>query len=668
MKFQDILLLLLATLVVADDDAGEFPSSLLRGSIHDGGDQNVEGDFSSSIVDDDQKRRKTQQFWRPPITDNLYWKPIVRTYPPTQRPTTIPAPTLPPTQPPTPIPSLPPTRPPTQAPTFPPTQPPTPVPAPTLPPTQPPTQVPTLPPTQPPTPVPAPTLPPTQPPTDPPTRVPAPTAPPTFTPTRLPTQPPPTQPPTPVPAPTLPPTHPLQTPTQAPSLPIIEETFDKNGNKCGMSTHGTVILHGGIFNYSDPMSDALGQTLVREMQTNSNNRILDPLVFVPGARRDVSLEDEITFENQWRDIMAPGVPFSVLHPNSTDPQATNVADAAEADTTDFVAPLRNAMGVFLPGGRQWRFIDAYKYTQTEEELWGVLNRGGVIAGTSAGAAVMADVMPRGDPAGSGTLLSPREWYQHGFGFVSNIAIDNHIDARGRELAMYDVLNDKLGNRKILGIGLNENTLIVVKGRYFEVLGDRGLSSVVRVYDCSRVTNAFQTCSFANAPYLELTVGDWYDLCDRRQIPGPPTSNELEEDVGLPSMLGAYERPWSFRNDYKSGNPSKFICSGRSCTFKANPIVVNSQDRGLVQISGTLSYVGSDFNSSDRLTIRYRINDSSSWRTIFRTIGIPNVSNGRQSIYNSLPVPEGESTIFVEIEARTSSEGAAEYQLYGLTIR
>ena len=496
MKFQHALLLILATLAIAYYGAEKSSNGLRRGSaISDIGENNVGGDFGSLFANDDQKHRKTldwslyvitdivvlptrpptqpptqlwltrrptqppSQYWllRPPINDNLYWKPVER------RPTPVPTPIRPSTLPSTTAPA------PTLAPIRPPTQLPTPSPPPTLAPTRPLTQAPS-----------PPTFSPTRSHTLVPTQYPSPGPPPTFSPTLPPTRPP--------------------TPTQAHILPIREENFDRDGDRCGMSTSGTVILHGGIFNYDNPMSDSLGQIIVKEMRTNGDNRVLDPLVFVPGARRDVSAEDEITFENQWRNIMAPGVPSSVLHPNNIDPQTTNVNDVAQADTEDFVHPLTNAMGVFLPGGRQSRFIDAYKYTQTEEELWGVLHRGGVIAGTSAGAAVMADVMPRGDPLGSGILLSAREWYRQGFGFVSNIAIDNHIGSRGRELVMYDVLNNSTENRKILGIGLNENTLIIVKGRYFQVQGDRGAASVVRVYDCSQI-NAYETCNFANSPYL-----------------------------------------------------------------------------------------------------------------------------------------------------------------------
>ena len=56
--------------------------------------------------------------------------------------------------------------------------------------------------------------------------------------------------------------------------------------------------------------------------------------------------------------------------------------------------------------------------QTEEELFTVLDRGGVIAGMSAGAAVMGSNMPIGDTAGLANLTSGREWCRHELGFVS----------------------------------------------------------------------------------------------------------------------------------------------------------------------------------------------------------------------------------------------------------
>jgi len=62
-------------------------------------------------------------------------------------------------------------------------------------------------------------------------------------------------------------------------------------------------------------------------------------------------------------------------------------DKTIADSKEFVAPLKKARGVFFPGGRQWRLADSYLGTRTEKELRHVLNRGGVIAGSSAGATI-----------------------------------------------------------------------------------------------------------------------------------------------------------------------------------------------------------------------------------------------------------------------------------------
>lgn len=513
-------------------------------------------------------------------------------------------------------------------------------------------------------------------PTDPPTLPPRPDGfldalyqlvPPTPTPTAKPTTAKPT------PAPTLP---------LAPTPPVREQRVDRNGMACGMATRGTLLLHGGIFNYSTPRNDALGQAIIETMETWSDGRIGEPLVFIPGARRTVTDEDESTFEDQWRDIMAEGVPFSVLHADNEGPQFTNVADAAQANTDAFVEPLRSAMGVFIPGGRQWRFLDAYKYTKTEEELWNVLDRGGVIAGTSAGAAIMGSYMPRGDPDGSTIMVADREWYRHGFGFVSNVAVDNHVGRRGREMEMYEVMNNEnVENRYLLGIGLNENTFVVVKGRYFEVRGDRGEDSIVRVYDCSSVSTDV-VCDFTNAPYVELTPGNWYDLCERRQVPGPDFDEDT--DSGF-SPVGSYGLPYEFKQDYRLGGPGAFLCSGRPCLWKSSPIAINSNRDFItsiaggprrIRISGTVYMEDNDgfagsFRPSDRLAIRYSFNDAANvWTSIFDTsfeqTGILGLLN-EQSVFATISVPSRATSIKIEIEAETETEGNAEFQVSDIVI-
>ena len=95
----------------------------------------------------------------------------------------------------------------------------------------------------------------------------------------------------------------------------------------------------------------------------------------------------------------------------------------QAETGDFVKPLRKATGVWIGGGIQSRISAAYLGTAVEKELYELLSRGGVIGGTSAGAAIMSRVMIAGgkDKAQMGT----------GFDLLPGSVIDQHFIARKR---------------------------------------------------------------------------------------------------------------------------------------------------------------------------------------------------------------------------------------------
>ena len=75
--------------------------------------------------------------------------------------------------------------------------------------------------------------------------------------------------------------------------------------------------------------------------------------------------------------------------------------------------------------------------------------------------------------------------------------------------MYELLNDGIENCKILGAGLNENTMAIIKGKYLQVRGDNPNESIVKGYDCSRIISPETPCNFQNSPYLTLRPGDWY---------------------------------------------------------------------------------------------------------------------------------------------------------------
>lgn len=175
-------------------------------------------------------------------------------------------------------------------------------------------------------------------------------------------------------------------------------------------------------------------------------------------------------------------------------------DRAVAESDSFVAPIRAARGVWFPGGRQWRLVDAYSGTRTERELHAVLARGGVIGGTSAGASIQASYMVRGAREGNTIMMAPG--YERGFGFIAGVAVDQHVSARNRQLDLQQVV---MRYPALLGLGLDEGTAIVVSGARAEVLG-RGKLFVHNGRD-----------PLADTPYATLLAGDVLDLGTRRKV-------------------------------------------------------------------------------------------------------------------------------------------------------
>jgi cyanophycinase len=141
-------------------------------------------------------------------------------------------------------------------------------------------------------------------------------------------------------------------------------------------------------------------------------------------------------------------------------------DRNEANTEKFVAPLRKASGVWFGGGRQWRLVDSYLNTRTHKELLALLERGGVIGGSSAGATIQGSYLVRGAREGNQIMMA--KGYEMGLGFLKNAAIDQHIDTRKRENDLAEVI---AAHPQLLGIGLYESTAIVARGNEFEVIGD-----------------------------------------------------------------------------------------------------------------------------------------------------------------------------------------------------
>jgi len=185
------------------------------------------------------------------------------------------------------------------------------------------------------------------------------------------------------------------------------------------------------------------------------------IVVIPTAGADEAYPDDWSGLDDLRAAGATNI--TVLH----------TRDRLEANTVEFTEPLREATGVWFPGGRQWRLVDAYLNTLLHRELFYLLERDGVVGGTSAGASIQASFLLRGDPETNQVLFSPE--YEVGFGLLNQTAVDQHLLARQRQEDLWELLRDRTD---LLGIGIDEGTALVIQGDRAEVIG----SSSVLIYD------------------------------------------------------------------------------------------------------------------------------------------------------------------------------------------
>jgi cyanophycinase len=245
------------------------------------------------------------------------------------------------------------------------------------------------------------------------------------------------------------------------------------------------------------------------------------LVIVGGAMRDTAIVDRFIELAGGKDapiVVIPTASGSTEMDTAriirflTGRGATNVSlvhtyDSLEADNEAFAAPIKKASGLWFTGGRQWRIVDAYGGTVTEEEMRKVLDRGGVIGGSSAGATIQGSYLARGDTKTNTIMMGDHE---RGFSYLEASAIDQHLLVRNRQHDLVEVIATY---PHLLGIGLDENTAIIVQGDEFEVVGE----SFVAIYDYKLwQESATEGAPLANGgKFFLLREGDRYNVRDRK---------------------------------------------------------------------------------------------------------------------------------------------------------
>jgi cyanophycinase len=204
----------------------------------------------------------------------------------------------------------------------------------------------------------------------------------------------------------------------------------------------------------------------------------------------------------------------------------------DASTPRAMRILQGATGVFFTGGDQLKITSQIGDTPVYSRTLEIYEEGGVIAGTSAGASAMSETMMvtnNGDASyriKSALLMAP------GLGLARDMLIDQHFAERGR---MSRLIGAVTQNPRVLGIGIDENTaMIVERERTFRVLGD----GAVYVVDASKSTysnlaeeDSDRTLSSFGLTVHMLSQGDEFDLETRTPTAHAAESMEEPEAVG-----------------------------------------------------------------------------------------------------------------------------------------
>jgi cyanophycinase len=203
-----------------------------------------------------------------------------------------------------------------------------------------------------------------------------------------------------------------------------------------------------------------------------------------------------------------------------------IEDRAQSANSEKLKVLENARGIFFSGGDQLRISSQVGDTALETRIQQIYGSGGLIAGTSAGASVMGEMMLiRGPSAESHRIgdlhLAP------GLGLVRDVIIDQHFAERGR---IGRLLGAVALNPRVLGIGIDEDTAIVVQGRRFRVIGN----GAVYVIEGAGVTRSNiaeaeskRTLSMFDVKLHVLSDQDCFDL-DKRRPMAPDSLSETRK--------------------------------------------------------------------------------------------------------------------------------------------
>jgi cyanophycinase len=213
-----------------------------------------------------------------------------------------------------------------------------------------------------------------------------------------------------------------------------------------------------------------------------------PIVYIPTA----------TDDEPWIQAGQHLVKFTSR--GFTNLTTVHTRDKQKANDPVFIDRLRKAKGVFIGGGDQANIANAFLGTAVHQELFALLNRGGIIMGTSAGATIMGDVMITGWEQRKAPHVQHQ--YPAGLAFMKNTSIDQHVLVRNRQ---FDLIPMMESNSNLLGMALDEATAAYVQRDSIQVIG----RSYMMIYDHQDWNNQKKEWGKVYRPFMMYSEGEVY---------------------------------------------------------------------------------------------------------------------------------------------------------------
>jgi cyanophycinase len=198
-----------------------------------------------------------------------------------------------------------------------------------------------------------------------------------------------------------------------------------------------------------------------------------------------------------------------------------VLNRRQAMAEDSARLLEKVGGVYFSGGDQSRQMAVLLHTPLHRKLLELYENGCVMGGSSAGAAVMSEVMITGDEKRKfktghefETIESGNIVTTEGFGFLKMAIIDQHFVTRKRLNRLISLVAEK---PQLLGVGIDESTAILVgPDQVFEVIGEKS----VLIFDAAQARIEItpdRKIKFAGMIMHSLGAGDRFDLTTRKAV-------------------------------------------------------------------------------------------------------------------------------------------------------